>query len=162
MITPVLLWGLNDIMHEISNIGLGKKCDPESTARPSRRKLARPHWTLRSRPVCSLRPINTPNDASNKSPYFEPCFLFSFHVVSLSEGIKAARLLLLPSIRQEFFEVNVCCFSFAFLFFFLFSLRKNLYNQRPDFVNFPNTSPFRCLCVSFLGFPFLCSIWWKP
>lgn len=121
-------------------------------AGPSRQKLARPHWTLQSRAVCLLQPINTPNDARNKSPYFEPYFLFSFHVVSLSEGIKAARLLLLPSIRQEFFEVNVCCFSFAFLFFFLSSLRKNLYNQRPDFVNFPNTSPLgACASLSWVS-----------
>lgn len=70
---------------------------------------------LKSYNVCLLQPVHTSNDALNKSPYFEPCFLFSFHVVSLNERIKAVRLLFLHSIRQEFFEVNAC-FSCAFFF----------------------------------------------
>ena len=100
---------------------LGKKCGPEWTAWPSRQKLMRPHWTLQTRGMSLLQPINTPNDALNKSPCFEPCFLFSFHVVSLSEGIKAVRLLFLPSIRQEFFEVKCVLFLFCFSFLFFFS-----------------------------------------
>lgn len=77
------------------------ECGPESTAWPSRRKLVRPRWMLQSCNMYLLQPINAPNDALNKSPYSESCFLFSFHVVSLSERIKAMRLLSLYSYRSS-------------------------------------------------------------
>lgn len=82
---------------------LEKDLGPESTAWLSKQqKLGRrPHQLPQSCDVYLLQPINTPNDTLNKSPYFEPCFLFSFHVVSLSERIKAMRLLFLHSIRRS-------------------------------------------------------------
>lgn len=61
----------------------------------------RPRRMLQSCDVCLPQPINTSKDALNQSPYLEPCFLFSFHVVSLRERIKAMRLLFPHSIRRN-------------------------------------------------------------
>lgn len=115
---PELAKGQGGLRLTVPAPSLKKECGPESTGWPSRQKLAKPYGMFQSCDVCLLQPINTPNDTLNKSPYFEPCFLFSFHVVSPSERIKAMRLLFLRSIRQEFFEVNV---FFCFFFFFSFS-----------------------------------------
>lgn len=124
---------------------LEKECGPEST-------LRLPGWDLGL-----PQPINTPNDALNKSPSFESCFLFSFHVVLPVKRSKHRGYFFSPQSGGS--SLKWMCF---FLLLFFSSFRKSLYNQRLT-VNFPNTSPFTGACglreaeavLSFLGVPSL-------